>query len=281
VPEDEPAKKHEAALYELTLDFSQGKGTISKFLSSPILNQSLSVEDDNQILPDLIIFPDGNRVLSSNKKGGIRIADYSNGTVRENAALIPDGKIPLEPAAVNSNGTLIRCFTSFSNIYSFSSKTGQQQTIKKNESWRLLPDQSLFNQSMVCYDADSIWKIEFSRGKALLTNLKNKTFTLIYTGETGMADFQVVNNRFLFGMGTDGGLRAYSLETRQLLFTQYLFENGGNLILTPDGRMDANDEAKKLLYITMGMNVNTIENYTALDGSGFIQIAGLRKQLLR
>lgn len=279
--EHEPAKKHEAALYELALDFSQGKGSISKFLSSPILNQSLSVEDDNQILPDLIIFPDGNRVLSSDKKGGIRIADYANGTVRENAALLPDGKISLEPAAVNSNGSLIRCFSSFSNIYSFSSKTGQPQTIKKSESWRLLPDQSLFNKAMVCYDADSIWKIEYSRGKALITNLKNKTVTMIYTGETGMADLQVVNNRFLFGMGTDGGLRAYSLETRQRLFTQYMFENGGNLIITPDGRMDANEEAKKLLYIANGMNINIIENNAESGGLGFIQVAGLRKQLLR
>ena len=147
--------------------------------------------------------------------------------------------------------------------------------------WRLLPDQSIFNKAMVCYDADSTWKIEYARGKALITNLKNKTFTLIYTGESGMADFQLVNNRFLFGMGTDGGLRAYSLETRQLIFTQYMFENGGNLIMTPDGRMDANEQAQKLLYTANGMNINTFGNSVESSELGFIQVTGLRKQLLR
>jgi hypothetical protein len=279
--EHEPAKKHEAALYELTLDFSTGKGSLNKFLSSPILNQSLSVEDDNQILPDLIIFPDGNRVLSSDKRGGIRISDYASGTIREDAVLLPGNKIQLEPAAINANGSMIRCFSSFDNLYSFSSKTGQPQTTKKIEMWRLLPDQSIFNKAMVCYDADSTWKIEYARGKALITNLKNKTFTLIYTGESGMADFQLVNNRFLFGMGTDGGLRAYSLETRQLIFTQYMFENGGNLIMTPDGRMDANEQAQKLLYTANGMNINTFGNSVESSELGFIQVTGLRKQLLR
>jgi hypothetical protein len=82
-------------------------------------------------------------------------------------------------------------------------------------------------------------------------------------------------------MGTDGGLRAYSLETRQLIFTQYMFENGGNLIMTPDGRMDANEQAQKLLYTANGMNINTFGNSVESSELGFIQVTGLRKQLLR
>jgi len=279
--EHEPSNKHEFALYELTLDFSAGAYSLSEFISSPLLNQSLSVEDDNQILADLIVFPDGNRVLSSDKKGGIIISDYSNGLIKEKAALLSDSKASLGPAAVNATGSLIRCFNSEYNIYTFSSKAGELKTAKKAELWRLLPDQTLFNRNMVCYDADSIWKVEYSAGKALVTNQKTKTYSLIYTGETGMADFQVVNNKFLFGMGTDGGLRAFSMDSRQLLFTQYLFKNGGDFIYTPDGRMDANETALKNLYNVQGFNISKINGLADIVSIGFVKVPGLRKQLLR
>ena len=279
--EHEPANLHEFSLYELKLDFSSGKYVLSGFLSSPILNKSLSVEDDNQILPDLIIFPDGNRVLASDKSGGVRISDYSNGIVREKAAILPDNKVSLGPAAVNATGSLIRCFSSFNNIYTYSAKTGQPQSAKKTDKWRLLPDQSLFNKNTICFDADSVWKVEFTRGKALVINTKSNAQTIIFTGETAMADFQVVNNRFLFGMGSDGGLRAYSLETTQLLFTQFIFNNGGQLIFAPDGRMDANEQAKKIIYAVDGFNIMTIAESNKYNGTGYNITPGLRKQLLR
>ncbi len=279
--EHEPSNKHEFALYELKLDFSSGSYSLSEYLTSPILNQSLSVEDDNQVLPDLILFPDGNRVLSADKKGGIRISDYSNGVFREKAAVLPEISTKLVPAAVNAHGSLIRCIGSSNVMYTFSSKTGQPQVAKKTDAWRFLPDQTLFNKSIVCYTADSLWKIEYSSGKALVTNQKTKTFTLINTGEAGMADFIVVNDRILFGMATDGGLRAYSLESKQLLFTQFLFRNGGNLLFTPDGRMDANEQAYKVIYGVQGYNVYKISGLQDLNSLGYTGVSGLRKQLLR
>jgi WD40 repeat protein len=279
--EHEPANKHEFALYELTLDFSKGAYALAEFISSPILNQSLSVEDDNQIIADLIIFPDGNRVLSSDKAGGIRISDYSNGVIKEKAAVLPESNIPLGPAAVNAEGSLIRCFSTSKNIYTFSSKSGQPQLAKRSEDWRLLPDQTLFNKNMVCYAADSIWKIEYAAGKALVNNQKHKTYSLVFTGETGMSDFLVVNDKLLMGMGSDGGLRAYSLESGQRLFTQYLFKNGGNLVIAPDGRMDANEQAKKFIYAVDGFNIMTIAESNKYNGTAFSITPGLRRQLLR
>lgn len=279
--EHEPSNRHEFALYELKLNFLNGSYSLSEFMSSPILNQSLSVEDDNQVLPDLILFPDGNRVLSSDKTGSIRISDYGNGTFKEKAVVLPDTKITLGPAAVNAGGSFIRCFNGSGSIFTFSSKTGQPQAAKKSDSWRLLPDQTLFNKNIVCFDADSTWKIDYGAGKALVTNPKTKSFLMVYTGESGMADFIVVDNKYLMGMGTDGGLRAYSLESKQLLFTQYLFKNGGNLVFTPDGRMDANEPARKVIYGVDGLDIPTM----GVNGSGTVAnyrlVSGLRKQLLR
>lgn len=279
--EHEPSNKHEFALYELKLDFSKGSYSLSEFIESPILNQSLSVEDDNQVLPDVIIFPDGNRVLSADKTGGIRISDYSSGIYREKAAILTEKAVLLGPAAVNASGSLIRCIASSNVMYTFSSKTGQLKTAKKTDAWRLLPDQTLFNNSIVCYTADSAWKIEYSNGKALVTNQKTKSFTLINTNEGGMADFVVVNDRFLFGMGTDGGLRAYSLDSKQLLFTQYLFRNGGSLLITPDGRVDANEQVYKVIYGVQDYNTVNIDGLPDLSALGYTIVPGLRKQLLR
>ena len=279
--EHEPSNRHEFSLYELKLDFSGSSYSLTEYISSPILNQSLSVEDDNQVLPDLIIFPDGNKILSSDKQGGIRISDYSSGIAKEKAVTSQDNKITLGPAAVNSTGTLIRCFSNLNSIYGFSSKTGQPQISKKSESWRLLPDQTLFNKNIVCYNADSSWKIDYGAGKALVTHQKSKTFSLVYINEATMADFVVVNDKNLIGMGTDGGLRAYSLESKQLLFTQYLFKNGGNLVFTPDGRMDANEQALKILYTVHGFNAEKISSVQDAENAGYTVVPGLRKQLLR
>ena len=271
------ANQHEFAIYLLQLDYNKGTYNISEYLGSDILNRSLSVEDDNNIVPDLLLFPDGNRVMASDKMGGIRLVDYQAIEIKEKAVVFP-GKTPvLGPAAVNDDGSKIRCYSDFNNIFTFSSKSGQPASSKKSENWRLLPDQTLFNKQMLCVDADSIWQAEYKKGIIAVKSLKTGEEAIFSTGPVAFADLQVVNNKFLHAMGNDGGLRVFSMSGGALLFTQYIYKDGSNIIFTPNKQYDANELAltSGKLYAVKNLNLIPVKE------TSWVRVPGLRKQLLR
>lgn len=264
---------------EITFDFVDGTWKFDKFHLNLLHNNSLSVEDDDGVLTNLLLLPSGSKAIASvNNK--IMITDYVTGEVKQ--LPVPTSELSIRKlglAAVNNTGTRFRCFTEKNNIYTFSIKNGEPVTGAKNvknEKWRLLPDQTLFGTELVSVSADSQWVVSLKKGKIRINNRKKDFIEmLVDAGTPGYADFQVVNDRYLFAMGNDGGLRVFTLDDGGLLLTQWMFSNGGLFTVSEDGRYDANAQALRLLY---GVNKNEIKPFS---DAGLQFTPGLRKLIIR
>jgi len=264
---------------EIVFDFDAGTWKFGKYQLNLLLNPSLSVEDDDGVLPNLLLCPDGSKaIISVNNK--IMLTDYTTGVVKQIPVPTADlGIKKLGLAAVNHTGTRFRCFTESNSIYTFGMKSGEMiigAKKAKNESWRLLPDQTLFGTELVSVSADSQWVVSLKNGKIRINNRKKDFIEMLAdAGTQGYADFQVVNDRYLYAMGNDGGLRVFTLDNGSLLLTQWMFSNGGLFTVSEDGRYDANPQALRLLY---GVNKNEMKPFSEVD---LQYTPGLRKLIIR